>query len=531
MRMKLNPAILAVLLMCMIPCSCDREDPVDNKDPYEEIAEDDANYINRCDFESKILTWRVNGSCSYDVVSNPDKKGINKSSKCGKIVTSKGTWEHVFAEDMPRKLDFTAFPAIFKLKVMAPREGATVALYLTGQGLNPIAVRAKVKKADVWHTLVFDFTSLKPESNIYSGFKIYFDPGEAYPGETWYIDDLLCPSDDLTSICLFKRYSLNPVFNPDGSRTWRGDHMANAAILTPEQTPDNTWRVYLRGSGSCPTYCDQIGLYTQSAESFKPFGPWKEYEHNPVLPVGPAGSYDAGFLLDAAPVFGPDGTLYVYYNGQTANHASHGLCVRYSTDGGYTFQRTPAPLVVGRGCSDAVYHDGKFYIYYGGGDPCRLYVAVTEDPLSLKDAQTYETIPIGGGPSNFDSFAVNGSMVFRVKGVDKWFASYQGSSHVYDFPDRFHVAMSDDLIHWTKVDNDQPLFTRGSPGAWDQGAVWFCEIFEYEDMMYLYYEGWGRTGYVPNRDQAYFAGQSRVGAASCSKADFLKWCGIDAAAN
>ena len=86
--------------------------------------------------------------------------------------------------------------------------------------------------------------------------------------------------------------------------------------------------------------------------------------------------------------------------------------------------------------------------------------------------------------------------------------------------------MSDDLIHWTKVENDQPLFTRGKAGQWDQGAVWFCEIFEYGDNLYLYYEGWGRKGYVPNRDEAYFSGQSRVGAASCSKADFLKWCGI-----
>jgi beta-xylosidase len=117
-------------------------------------------------------------------------------------------------------------------------------------------------------------------------------------------------------------------------------------------------------------------------------------------------------------------------------------------------------------------------------------------------------------------------MIFRLKGVDKWFASYQGSSNSYDFPDRFHIAMSDDLIHWTKVKNDKPLYTRGSLGEWDQGGIWFCEIIEHQGMLYMYYEGWGRVGYVENRDQPYFPGRSCIGAASVSKEEFLKWCGI-----
>jgi hypothetical protein len=245
-----------------------------------------------------------------------------------------------------------------------------------------------------------------------------------------------------------------------------------------------------------------------------------------VLPVGTQGSFDDGFLLDTAPVVGKDGVVYVYYNGNNRDRSKHGLCVRYSTDGGYTFKGIDAPVLVGKGCSDAVYHDGMYYIYYGGGNPCRLYVTVTDNPLSFDGAKTYETIPIGGGPSNFDSYAVNGSMVFRLKGVDKWFASYQGSSNVYDFPDRFHIAVSDDLIHWTKIENDKPLFTRGSRGQWDQGGIWFCEIIEHEEMLYLYYEGWGRVGYVENRDQPYFPGRSCIGAASASKDEFLKWCGL-----
>jgi beta-xylosidase len=90
-----------------------------------------------------------------------------------------------------------------------------------------------------------------------------------------------------------------------------------------------------------------------------------------------------------------------------------------------------------------------------------------------------------------------------------------------------HLATSDDLINWTKVQNDQPLFTRGPHGAWDQGAIWPTAIFEYKDKLYLYYEAWGREGFVADRDQMYFrpAG-SMVGVAVVEKDEFLKWCGI-----
>lgn len=486
-------------------------------------------FLNRCDFENVTLTFTPNGP-DYSVVTNPEREGLNRSKHCGKVVTAGNKWELIWSEPLPRKLDFTRNAPVFKLKVLAPRAGAKVYFKIEPPQLgesNPKALEVTdvvTTKTGEWEELEFDFTGMAPESNMYQKIVLLFDAGGTSSGEKWYFDDIMCPDDDLTDICLFQRYEGNPVFEPEGPASWRNKHIANAGILSPANSPDGNWWLYCRGSGDVPYYCDQIGLYRQNASDFKPFGPWNEYEGNPVLPVGPVGSFDDGYLLDTAPVVGKDGVIYVYYQGNTTAHNAACLCVRYSTDGIH-FTGIDAPLLK-KGCSDAVYHDGKYYIYYGGGNPCRLYVSVTEDPLSLANAETYETIPIGGGPSNFDSYAVNGSMVFRLKGVDKWFASYQGSSNSYDFPDRFHVAVSDDLIHWTKIDNDRPLFTRGSRGEWDQGGIWFCEIFEHEDMLYLYYEGWGRRGYVPNRDEPYFSGCSRIGAAYVSKAEFLEWCGI-----
>lgn len=518
-----------LILFALLLASCNKKEVSvpDSRDP--QVQTPDV-FVNRCNFDNITLQFNPSGP-SYSVVDNPLQKGINRSEKCGKVVTAGGQWELLWSDLLPRKLDFTRNGPVFKIKVLSPRKGANVYFKIEPPqlgGSNPPALEITdvvTTQEGEWEELVFDFTSLKPESNVYQKIVLLFDAGGTTSGEVWYFDDILCPDDDLTDICLFQRYEHNPVFEPSGPASWRNQHMANAAILPPSLSPDGNWWLYLRGSGDVPYYCDQIGLYRQDADKFKPFGPWEEYEHNPVLPVGQSGSFDDGFLLDTAPVVGGNGKVYIYYNGSRINHEGHGLCVRYS-DNGLDFKGIDSQVLSGKGCSDAVFHDGKYYIYYGGGNPCRLYVTVTQNPLSFDGAETFETIPIGGGPSNFDSYAVNGSMIFRLEGVDKWFASYQGSSTSYDFPDRFHIAMSDDLIHWEKVKNDIPLFTRGSRGAWDQGGIWFCEIFEHEDMLYLYYEGWGRKGYVENRDQPYFPGRSCVGAAYAKKEDFLKWCGL-----
>ena len=504
--------------------SCKKDGPA----PEEDLGVG-AEWVNRCDYEQRTTVFTPTGA-QLDIVDNPLREGEDRSRHCARLThNAEGPNNNLLSEQFRRRFDFTANPAVFRLKVLPPESGGTVRMSLLSDipGIPTLHTAVEVSPGAQWKDLSFDFREFGPDDNVYRQIALSFNPGKAVKGEIWYFDDLRCPSDDLGGIALFKRFSNAPLFVPDGGRNWRGDHMANPSVISPKDSPDGNWWLYLRGSGSCPSYCDQIGLYQQNAADFKPFGPWKEYAHNPVLPIGPSGSYDDGFLLDPAAVVGKDGVVYVYYNGQKTGHAAHGLSVRYSTDGGYTFQHTEKQLKPGYGCSDAVYYDGKYYIYYGGGNPCRLFVTVTEDPLSFDGARTYETIPIGGGPSNFDSYAVNGSMVFRLDGVDKWFASYQGSSTSYDFPDRFHIAMSDDLIHWTKVDSRIPLFTRGSVGAWDEGAIWFCEIFEHKDMLYLYYEGWGnRFTTVPDRDLAYFPGQSCIGAASCSKSDFLKWCGL-----
>ena len=331
---------------------------------------------------------------------------------------------------------------------------------------------------------------------------------------------------------LFKKYKRNPLFDVGLSKPdWRSKHVANTAVFTPQETKSGTWRIYVRGNGYAPDYGCQIGILYQDTSGFSPYGPWYEYVDNPVLEYGSAGSYDEQHLLAPAPVIGEDGVIYLYYQAYDINGVSS-LSGARSEDGGFNFQKLESnPLKLHVGANDAIYHNGKYYIYYGDAlyneythkfdSKLEIHLKVTTDPEYVRDKDSAVALGVGGGPDNFDSESVNGSRIFRLE--DKWYMIYQGSNRHFDFPDRFHAAYSEDLVNWTKVDNDFPLLTRGQWGKWDQGGIWYGEVFQFKDTLYMLYEGWGCYCIPEDRDEPYFPGNSRTGIAKVSVADFKLW--------
>ncbi|WP_233530379.1 MULTISPECIES: exo-alpha-sialidase [Bacteroides] len=498
-------------------------------------------YINYCNFETSLVTFRTNDRLEYSIVDNPHMSGINTSSKCGKVVAAGDQWELIWSEPVTSrynsKFNFSKNGGRFTVKVYSPKVGSPVYFKLesTGGADSKEMQNVKTTVANQWETLTFDFTSWNLPDETYDKIVIVFDAGIAGgAGDVYYFDDIVGPNNEAEQ--LLTRYEANPVLTYQGAERWMCEHIANAAILSPTESPDGNWWMYARGSGydAMNEYHDQIGLFRQSASSFNPVGGWEAYPTNPVIPHGAKGTCDELHLLDCAPVMGGDGKLYFYYQAVrgTADADRRGsLACRYSADGGYTFSDA-VMLRDGVGCSDAIFHDGKYYIFYGygydNGSHMKIDCAITTDPMSFDNAEIRTILTPGGGPANHDCMTVNGSRIFRLKDVNKWFMIYQGSTRHFDFPERFHVAYSDDLLNWTKVNNTKPFFKRGEAETWDQGGIWFGEVLEYGDKLYMYYEGWGCEGAVPDRDYPYFGGgHSTTGCASVSKGEFLKWCGLN----
>lgn len=527
--------LMAIMLVFMMPASSctDKGEPSDDtrvetpSDGNQEYVPDavEQTLMTIANFETSFLMFHEGGgSHEYSIVANPYKDGVNGSRRCGLVEAAGGQWEYIWSEPYGKNFDFTANPPVFRMKVLAPKAGAKVYMKIESSEYGSVSAPMEIQnvvtsKSGVWEDLTFDFTSMEPEPNRYDKLVILFDAGVSGSYDKWYFDEIRVPDDDLTDICLFRRWEGNPVLRPvEGTNDWMNRHVANAAIIGPDRSADGNWWMYARGGNDRNGSNEQIGVFTQAAGTFSPFGPWIPYEGNPVIANGPAGSYDSWRALDSTPVVGKDGVTYLYYKARGADGAGHMACA-YSSDG-LNFTKLPQLWLENAGPTDAVYEDGLYYIYTG------TEVYVTSDPLTPVGAEVYTVFEPGGAPSNFDDKIFFGNMVFRLQGVDKWFMAYQGSASQWDFPDRFHVALSDDLIHWTKVQNPQPLFSRGREGEWDQCAIWFPEVIEHEGILYLFYEGWGKDGYIEDRNEPYLDGNSCVGIAMASKADFLDWCGI-----
>jgi hypothetical protein len=484
--------------------------------------------IMLCDFD--VFTGELEStSLTIQQIVNPLKDKVNPSRRCAVTVSQGEKYESVFYT-LSRAMDFTLNKPIIKIKILSPRAGVKILCQIKRKASGDCPECPHLNcyqtstKAGEWEQFTFDFTDQNPVSNWYQRIVLFFDPGEESSGEAWMIDDIEGPDDDISSISLFKRPSSKPYLEGDTRYPWRQAHVTSGVVLGPDLSPDGRWYWYIRGSSTSKGKSEHqtIGVLTQDAATFDPLGKWAEYRNNPVVNVGGPEDWDNWRILGISPVVLPDGTMHMFYKGRPYGDTINSLCglaeskdwlnfTKLSKDGPI-HQHNPA---------DVVYHEGKYYYYVG------CWLRIFEDPFQIAESERLRALNAGDGPANFDRVCVYGNGVFRLEGVDKWFMHYYGSSSHSDFPDRMHLATSDDLINWTKVQNDQPLFTRGPHGAWDQGAIWPTAIFEYKDKLYLYYEAWGREGFVADRDQMYFrpAG-SMVGVAVVEKDEFLKWCGL-----
>lgn len=84
-------------------------------------------------------------------------------------------------------------------------------------------------------------------------------------------------------------YAGNPIILHGTSGTWNYPFIASPNVIP---MPDGSFRMYMHGYGYMNgMWADRIGIYFCSAANF-PGGPWVEHPGNPVLDVGPNGSWD-----------------------------------------------------------------------------------------------------------------------------------------------------------------------------------------------------------------------------------------------
>ncbi len=147
------------------------------------------------DFESSTLVYNIG---SFDggaltVVSNPQSKGINTSTKVAQMVKSAGqTWGGSTLK-LGSPIDFSA-GKIFRMKVFSPRVGTKVLLKVENASDGSINFEKETTTtvANDWEDLVFDYRTIDATKS-YQTLVFIFDNGTMGDGSanfTFLLDDI-----------------------------------------------------------------------------------------------------------------------------------------------------------------------------------------------------------------------------------------------------------------------------------------------------------------------------------------------------
>lgn len=227
----------------------------------------------------------------------------------------------------------------------------------------------------------------------------------------------------------------NPVFKGTGTATWDEKIRERGYILLEE----GVYHLWYTGYRDQPGSEMHLG-YATSTDGIT----WNRFENNPI--------FDSGWIEDMM-VIKEEGTYYMFAEGR--DDIAHLLTstdrIHWTEQGNLDIRYTNGePLSKGAyGTPTAWKENGRWYLFYERGD-LGIWLATSTDLKVWKNIQDEPVIAIG--PEAYDQYGVAVNQIIKHKG--KYYAYY----HATAFEDWHEwsscVAISDDLIHWKKYENN-----------------------------------------------------------------------------
>jgi predicted GH43/DUF377 family glycosyl hydrolase len=247
---------------------------------------------------------------------------------------------------------------------------------------------------------------------------------------------------------------------------------------------------------------DQIGL-AMSNDGVN----WSKYNGNPVLKLGPSGSWDSGSVIGCSVIF-ENGMFKMWYGGQTYQYRSGATSwqIGYATspDGMHWTKYSGNPVLT-NGTIDSwdgarvsypvVLHEKTGYMMYYTGYAWKngnIVTSSVNEGLALSDdginwtRHSELTLP----PSGWYTRMLRGfGSVINLNGT--YVATFSGATASPSSGSMIGLATSTDGISWSEVAGN-PVLSPSSSG-WDSGSVIGSAFVPVNGNYFLYYHGWSST--------------------------------------
>lgn len=237
----------------------------------------------------------------------------------------------------------------------------------------------------------------------------------------------------------------NPVFTGTGTDTWDKMIRERGYILRE----DGIYKMWYTGYSGINTATKYLG-YATSEDGIN----WQRYSENPI--------FDEYWTEDVH-VVKHEGNYFMVAEG--INDIAHLLT---STDGIH-WQRSgdlDIRKVNGERIDPGAYgtptlwlEGDRWYLFYERGD-LGIWLAVSTDQKVWTNIQDEPVIEMG--PGKYDAKGVAVNQIVKYKG--RYFAYYHGTPDEDWTTWNSNVAVSDDLIHWTKYENNPIVDTDSFSG-------------------------------------------------------------------
>jgi predicted GH43/DUF377 family glycosyl hydrolase len=328
-----------------------------------------------------------------------------------------------------------------------------------------------------------------------------------YSGYTSLMEGSICYASSYDGIH-WTKYPGNPIFT-----FWEDPLAASGAMEMPSVAIfDSSYFLYY-DYGNTPASTG-IGLATAPVVEIVPPNFTAFTAGNPVIPRGPAGSWDVGLVFTPLLTVVND-TFYLCYTGsQDYSSQPFSIGLATSTDG-YTFTKSDSnPILSGDGSgfdaysveSGKLYYDNvNWYLYYNGLEstpniPGRIISRATADNPHGPWVRTNDALLIGGSNGEWDDkiaaplqiLPTDTGLVMYYWGSDEWYP--------FNFTCQIGMATSTDGGQsWLKYDD--PLTTsppyaesdpvlKAGPESFDSIYIFGAGITRGNNIWEIFYSGY-----------------------------------------